>query len=101
MRALCGAIIVAAALIGMGTTALAIGTRYHTTLENIGADGQPVPIHLYQMDKPLVYILVFLTIMAVIGLGITFLGLAYHHERRLAELHRDHPGLVTSSRIKV
>jgi hypothetical protein len=47
-----------------------------------------VLIHLSQMDRPLVFILVFLTIMAVIGLGIAFLGLAYHHHRRHHELLR-------------
>jgi hypothetical protein len=96
MRPLCGAIIVAGSLIGLGMTALAIGTRYHTTLENLGADGQVVPLHLYQMDRPLVYILVFLTVSAVIGMGITFVGLSYHHLKRNHEmLHREkHLALV-------
>jgi hypothetical protein len=89
MRPLCGAIIVAGSMIGLGLTALAIGTRYHTTLENVGSDGQVVPLHLHQMDRPLLYILVFLTVTAVIGLGIAFLGLSYHHLKRTHEmLHR-------------
>src|SRR5207302_2701845 len=81
MRALCGAIIVAGSLIGMGLTALGFGTRYHSGLE---VTDKLVP--LSHMDRPLVFILVFLTAMAVIGLGIAFLGLAYHHHRR----HREH-----------
>ena len=89
MRPLCGAIIVAGSLIGLGLTAVAIGNRYHTTLENLGPDGQAVPLHLYQMDRPLLFILVFLTCTAVIGMGIAFLGLAYHHHKRYQELtHR-------------
>jgi hypothetical protein len=83
MRALCGAIITAGALIGLGQTAIAFGTRYGQT---VGLDrdsqGAITQLHLSQMDKPLVFILVFLTTTAIIGLGISFLGLAYHHHRR-------------------
>jgi hypothetical protein len=88
MRPICGAIITAGAVIGLGLTALGFGTRYHSSLENVDRDGQPTLLHLYQMDKPLVFILVFLTCVAVIGLGIAFFGLAYHHHKRLHELHR-------------
>jgi hypothetical protein len=88
MRALCGAIIVAGAVIGMGLTAQGFGTRYHTGLEKTVRDGQPVLLHLSEMDRPLVFILVFLTCVAVIGLGIAFLGLAYHHHRRHHEMLR-------------
>src|SRR5438067_968446 len=83
MRALCGAVITAGALIGLGLTALGIGNRYqpYAVTEN----GQPYLVHLSQMDRPLVFVLVFLTCAAVIGLGITLLGLAYHHHRRERE----------------
>jgi hypothetical protein len=37
------------------------------------------------MDRPLVFVLVFLTCVALIGLGIAFVGLAYHHQRRHLE----------------
>lgn len=91
MRALCGAIITAGALIGLGMTAMAFGSRYGQTvgLER-NSSGEIVQLHLSQMDKPLVFILVFLTCLALIGLGIAFLGLAYHHHRRHHEmaLHR-------------
>jgi hypothetical protein len=86
MRPLCGAIIVAGAMIGLGLTAIGFGTRYHTGLENVDKDGNPVLLHMYQMDKPLVFIMVFLASVAVIGLGIAFLGLAYHHHKRHVEL---------------
>ena len=88
MRALCGAIITAGAVIGLGLTALGIGTRY--TREGAyapGGEAQEHLVRLSQMDRPLVFILVFLTTVAVIGLGITFLGLAYHHLRREREHH--------------
>ena len=84
MRALCGAIITAGALIGLGLTAVGIGQRY-TMEKALTADGQPVLVRLSQMDGPLVFILVFLISVAVIGLGVSFLGLAYHHNRRERE----------------
>jgi hypothetical protein len=86
MRPLTGAIIVAGAMIGLGLTAIGFGTRYHTSLENVDKDGNPILLHLHQMDKPLVFIMVFLTAVAVIGLGIAFVGLSYHHHKRHVEL---------------
>jgi len=84
MRALCGAVITAGALIGLGLTAMGIGNRYQAyALTTEG--GQPPLLHLSQMDRPLVFVLVFLTCAAVIGLGITLLGVAYHHHRRERE----------------
>jgi hypothetical protein len=100
MRALCGAIITCGALIGLGLTALAIGTRYHTTLGNVDAKGEVEPLHLYQMDKPLLFVLVFLTVAAVIGLGIAFLGLAYHHRRRSLEHELQRERLAATPRGK-
>src|SRR5437773_91055 len=84
MRALCGAIITAGALIGLGLTSLGIGMRYqHDVTTN--PQGEPPLVHLSRMDRPLVFILVFLTCAAVVGLGIAILGLAYHHHRRERE----------------
>ena len=92
MRALCGAIITAGALIGLGMTAIGIGSRY-VREQATTQQGEPPIVHLAQMDRPLVFILVFLTCVAVIGLGISFLGLAYHHARREHEfrLGTHHP----------
>jgi hypothetical protein len=102
MRALCGAIITAGALVGLGLTAMAFGTRYGQTvgLER-NSQNEIVQLHLSQMDKPLVFILVFLTTMAVIGLGIAFLGLAYHHHRRHHEFLREHAAADPSRRLQV
>ena len=83
MRALCGAIITAGALIGLGLTALGIGTRY--TREYALTDGKATIMQLSMMDRPLLFILVFLTSVAIAGLGIAFVGLAYHHHRRERE----------------
>jgi hypothetical protein len=101
MRALCGAIITAGALIGLGMTALAFGHRYGQT---VGLDrdtqGEIVQLHLSQMDKPLVFILVFLTCAAIIGFGIAFVGLAYHHHRRYHEhLRATHAPTTSSSHV--
>ena len=98
MRALCGAIITAGALIGLGLTAMGFGQRYGLNHPTNAADGQTVILHLSQMDRPLVFALVFLTSAAVVGMGVTFVGLAYHHERREREHshHRSQVGLRTS-----
>jgi hypothetical protein len=85
MRALCGAIITAGALIGLGLTALAFGIRFHgygSALIN------PNSQQLYGVVS-LTLILVTLVAAILIGLGIAFLGLAYHHERRYRETLRD------------
>ena len=102
MRALCGAIITAGALIGLGLTAMAFGTRYGQTVGlDRNSQGDPVQLHLSQMDKPLVFILVFLTATAIIGLGISFLGLAYHHHRRHHEFLREKAGTPIREHVKV
>jgi hypothetical protein len=85
MRALCGAIITAGAVIGLGLTSLGFGTRYHFSSD------KPSVLHLDEMDRPLVFILVFITCVAIVGLGIAFFGLAYHHRRRHHEMLRTNP----------
>jgi len=84
MRALCGAIIATGAFIGLGLTALGIGVRY-TGERAFTADNEPLLVRLSQMDRPLVFVLCFLTAAAIVGLGIAFVGLAYHHHRRERE----------------
>jgi hypothetical protein len=81
---MCGAIIAAGAFIGLGLTALGIGTRYNLE-RTLTADNKPLRILVTEMDRPLVFILVFLTCTAIIGLGIAFVGLAYHHHRKERE----------------
>src|SRR5947209_8272927 len=96
MRALCGAIITAGAVIGLGLTALGIGTRYQNQPSKQVTEAapnappatvtEPYLVHVSSMDRPLVFCLVFLTCVTVIGLGIAFVGLAYHHHRRYHEM---------------
>jgi hypothetical protein len=87
MRALCGSIIAAGALIGLGLTALAFGIRFQAIPER-HADGTFQGIYLGVPS--LMFTLVILAAAMLIGLGITFFGLAYHHERRYREaLHSD------------
>ena len=101
MRALVGAIITAGALIGLGLATLGIGLRYQWVHRT--ADKGPDPLRLYdvkffEIDNPLQYGVVVLTIMALIGLGITFVGLAFHHERRYREAQM---GLSGDTRVSV
>jgi hypothetical protein len=83
MRALIGAIIAAGALIGLGLTNLGIAMRYQGIERSMNMTIYDVKFH--EIDNPLQYGVVFLSIMAMIGLGIAFIGLMYHHERRFRE----------------
>jgi|GEM_PF-1128393 hypothetical protein len=115
MRALCGSIIAAAALIALGLTAQGIGTRYAwvgryeppsgeaTNPPNLKTvpdlKGSHVKIH--EMDNGLKLSLVLSALSLFIGLGITFVGLMYHHHRR----HHEHlrlygqPGTAASQHV--
>lgn len=86
MRALCGAIITAGALIGLGLTALGYGLRFHGVTTTF-PEGAP----LLPGTPSLILILVIMILAVLIGLGTAFLGLAFHHERRLRE-HLLHAG---------
>ncbi|MES2791379.1 MAG: hypothetical protein V4719_17310 [Planctomycetota bacterium] len=83
MRALCGAIITAGALIGLGLTSLAYGIRYQHFDQTVI---HPDTHQMYGVPT-LILIMVVLLIGTMIGVGIAFLGLAYHHERRYFEQH--------------
>jgi hypothetical protein len=88
MRALCGSIIAAGALIGLGLLNLGIGVRY-AAFPGRDPEGNVQWVKFSQIDTPLMFSMVFLVIAAAVGLGIAFIGLAYHHERRLHERTRD------------
>jgi hypothetical protein len=93
MRALCGAIITAGALIGLGLTAMGIGERY-AGFGAVNPDGSRGFFKFADLDTALMFILVALTATLLIGLGVAFLGLAYHHERR----HHEHLRLQEAAR---
>ena len=85
MRAICGSIIAAGALIGLGLTALAYGVRFQSYGPNVI---NPNSNQIYGVPS-LTLILVLLALFAGIGLGIAFIGLAFHHERRHYEMMRE------------
>jgi hypothetical protein len=112
MRALSGAIITAAALIGLGLTAHGIGTRYEHFIIWKSASGEETSspslktepdfeksqIKIRDLDNPMKLCLTLLVLAVLIGLGITFIGLMYHHHRRYHEHLRMHgPASTTSS----
>jgi hypothetical protein len=94
MRALCGAIITAGALIGLGLTALGFGVRYTGMTEINERTGAHIGAAF------MAYALVVVFIGVFIGLAIAFLGLMYHHERRHKELSRE-AGHLPGSRATV
>ena len=87
MRALCGAIIAAGAMIGLGLTALGVGIRYARM--PFGPETVNPNTHSMYGSTTLMLVLVVLLIALLIGLGISFLGLAFHHYRRHHEHLRD------------
>ena len=95
MRALCGSIITAGALIGLGLAALGMGTRYQG-LTDYKEGGRPMWIKFHQMDVPLMVSMVVLVAAVIIGFGIAFMGLAMHHERRHRERLREQGGNGTA-----
>jgi hypothetical protein len=101
MRALCGAIITAGGAIGLGLVALGIGTRYQT-VGYYDTTGDIHWVHFRSLDTALIVSLVAALIVIVIGLGIAFLGLAYHHHRRHHEmLHAQASHRPPSDRVTV
>jgi len=90
MRALSGAIIAAASLIGLGLVGLGMGTRYQYYSDR-DKEGAIQWLKFSQMDNPFMYLTILLTVTLIVGLGIAFIGLAYHHHRRHHEIfgHND------------
>jgi hypothetical protein len=88
MRAICGAIIAAGALIGLGLTAVGIGTRYQGFSDRT-VSNEPIYLKFGQLDSAYIFILAMLAVGLVIGLAVAFIGLAYHHERRHRERLRE------------
>jgi len=95
MRALCGAIITAGALIGLGLACVGIGWRYeHVPYKEVAVKDGKEEVHFQyvefkHLDTALMLGVVVLLVAVVIGLGIAFVGLAYHHHRRHHEFLRD------------
>jgi len=92
MRPLCGAIVTAGALIGLGLFSLGYGTRYAAYAERneTGHFRDDYWVKFSQMDTTLIFVMVLLTASLLIGLAVAFIGLAYHHHKRTIELHRHH-----------
>jgi len=88
MRALCGAIISAGALIGLGLAAIGIGMRYQM-YPYLDQSSKPQWVLLGNIDTALMVALFALLATLMIGLVVAFLGLAYHHHRRHQEFLRE------------
>ena len=99
MRPLCGAIITAGALIGLGLFSQGYGARYaaYAQRDDTGHFDSTYWVKLSQMDTPLLILLVLLVGSLAIGLAVAFVGLAYHHHKRHLEfLHRKGNGQAPS-----
>lgn len=99
MRALCGAIITAGALIGLGLLSLGIGQRYSYWQER--EDNSLRYVKFTDLDSALKINMVILIAAVVIGLAIAFVGLAFHHHRRHHEFLREHGHTTTTPRATV
>src|SRR5438552_1631860 len=98
MRALCGSVIAAGALIGLGLATIGIGTRY----QNVDRyKDEPLWVKFSQMDSSLIFTLVVLVCALLVGLGIAFVGLALHHERRRRELEHHAAAARAQQRVSV
>lgn len=99
MRALCGAIITAGALMGLGLSAIGVGLRYQS-YPYLDLEGKPQWVLFKHLDTSLMVAIIALLTCLLIGLATAFLGLAYHHHRRHQEWLKDHGHVSeTSSRI--
>jgi hypothetical protein len=90
MRALCGAIITAGALICLGLASVGLGLRYQN-YPYLNPEGQPQFVRMRDIDTTLMLVLVSGLVVLGIGLATAFVGLAYHHYRRhheMLHLHR-------------
>lgn len=96
MRALCGAIIAAGALIGLGLSAIGIGLRYQA-YPYLDANGHPQWVLFRNLDTSLMAALVILLMVLFIGLGVAFVGLGYHHHRRHQEFLREERNMAVPS----
>jgi hypothetical protein len=95
----------AGALIGLGLLSLGVGERYshlsqpdskgdflvrdadgNITRGPISASTPPIWLKFSEMDRALTTALVVLVLALIIGLVTAFLGLAFHHHRRLHEM---------------
>ena len=83
MRAICGAVIAAGAFIGLGLTSIGEGLRYANYHD---ADSHLQSVKFHEMDTALIAVFFGLAIMAIIGLILSFIGLAYEHHHRHHEL---------------
>lgn len=71
----------AGALIGLGLTAIGYGIRFQGMEDKIN----PKTDHLWGATS-MTYLFAIIFAGLLIGLGVAFVGLMYHHERR----HREH-----------
>jgi len=85
MRAICGAVLAAGAFIGLGLTSIGEALRY-AGYPYHDEKGTLQFVKFHEMDTALIAVFVGLAIMAIIGLVITFIGLAYEHHHRHHEL---------------
>jgi multisubunit Na+/H+ antiporter MnhC subunit len=100
MRALCGAIITAGALIGLGLSAIGIGLRYQLYPYH-NEKGEAQWVFFKHLDTGLMIALVVLLAALVIGMAVAFLGLAYHHHRRHHEFLQSKARVANGQRATV
>jgi len=86
MRALCGAIIAAGAMIGLGLATIGYGLRYQS-YPYVNTSGEAQWVYFRHLDSTLMLVIIVLVVGILIGLATAFVGLSFHHHRRLHELN--------------
>ena len=71
MRPICGAIIAAGALIGLGLTSIGIGLRYQNYPLHL-ASGEPQWVKFGHLDTALMLSIVVVLLMLVVGMALAF-----------------------------
>jgi hypothetical protein len=86
MRPITGAIVTVGAALGLGLVSIGYGVRYQAFTYLNERTHDPQFVAFSHSDTTLMVLVIALLITLCIGLALTFVGLGYHHHKRVHEL---------------